>query len=58
MTGEYKLLNGDMEKKNQRLAKDISENRIEANLKILKENKLAFGIWFASFFFSFFLNPV
>lgn len=27
-----------MEKKNQRLAKDISEDRIKANLKILKEN--------------------
>jgi len=27
-----------MGKKNQRLAKDISEDRIKANLKILKEN--------------------
>ena len=27
-----------MEKKNQRLAKDISEDRMKANLKNLKEN--------------------
>lgn len=40
VTGEYKLLNCNMEEKktnNQRLAKDISENRIKVNLKI-KEN--------------------
>lgn len=34
VTGEYKLLNRNMEKKKKRLAKDISENGIKANLKI------------------------
>lgn len=33
VTGEYKLLNYNI-KKYQRLAKDISENRMQVNLKI------------------------
>lgn len=49
-----------MEKKNQRLAKDISENRIKADLKTLKKKKntrkLYFGIWFAFLLFFFFLK--